>query len=766
MSAYTPVKPDVIDKAVDGQRKVSPSPDALFAELVSNLQKYLPNVNVEILNKAYRFAAEKHGKQQRQSGELYITHPLEVANILTELNLDQASIIAALLHDVVEDTATTIDEVKQEFGPAVADLVDGLTKLSKINFSSKHERLAENFRKMIVAMARDLRVILIKLGDRLHNMRTISCLPQEKARRIAQETMDIYAPLANRLGVYGIKSELEDLCLRQLKHDIYQNIRTKVAAKKAERQAFIEEVKTILETELRKYGFKNVSIQGRPKHFFSIYKKMVERQLEFEDVHDLFAFRILVDSIKDCYEALGVVHAMWKPMPGRFKDYIAMPKANMYQSLHTTVIRPNGEPAEIQIRTHEMNTVCEFGVAAHWAYKERKVSPEGSKDDLQKFSWLRQIVQWQSELKDPNEFMEALKVDLFDEEIFVFTPKGDVISLPRNSTALDFAFGVHTGIGLSTVGAKVNGRIAPLKKPLKSGDIVEILTSPQQRPNKDWLNFVVTTKARSKIRASLRSEERVASRQVGEEILAKEFDQRNLDYDKLLKAGDLEKLHKFGKESNFDDLLIGIGYGKVNASDLIDRAFPESRPKTSLLDSKQQLPRTSTSNITAAGHTGILVSGLDNVLVNFAKCCGPLPGEDVVGFVTRGRGVTIHRASCPRAIDIDPHRQIHVTWASGEIRGTHAIFLRVMTRDKPGVLAEVSSAIAACGANIQKAEVRINAELVGILDFEIGVGTLSQLEAVTRKLESIAAVISVERRSQPTSRAKPKRPVTRRKKKE
>lgn len=761
-----PVKTDTPDKPAEAQKKVPPSPDVLFATLVTSMQKYIPNVNVDVLNKAYKYAADKHGAQQRHSGELYITHPLEVANILTELRLDQSSIVAAILHDVVEDTSTTIEDVKNEFGAAVADLVDGLTKISKINFSSKHERLAENFRKMIVAMARDLRVILIKLGDRLHNMRTITCLPPEKARRIAQETMDIYAPLANRLGVYGIKSELEDLCLRQLKHDIYQTIRSKVAAKKAERQAFIEEVKTILETELKKYGFKNVSIQGRPKHFFSIYKKMVERQLEFEDVHDLFAFRILVDSIKDCYEALGVVHAMWKPMPGRFKDYIAMPKANMYQSLHTTAIRPNGEPAEIQIRTHEMNAVCEFGVAAHWQYKERKPGSEGSKDDLQKFSWLRQIVQWQSELKDPNEFMEALKVDLFDEEIFVFTPKGDVISLPRNSTALDFAFGVHTGIGLSTTGAKVNGRIAPLKKPLKSGDIVEILTSPQQRPNKDWLNFVVTTKARSKIRASLRSEERTASRQVGEEILAKELSERHLDYDKLRKAGDLEKLHKHGKESNFDDLLIGIGYGKVNVADLVDRAFPESKAKISLIDAKPQIQTRGSipTSQGTGGHTGILVSGLENVLVSFAKCCSPLPGEDVVGFVTRGRGVTVHRSSCSRAIDIDPHRQIHVSWANTEVKGSHAIYLRITTRDKPGVLAEVSSAIAACGANIQKAEVRINADLVGILDFELGVNNLTQLENVVHKLESIPAVISVERRGQPTARSKPKskRPVKRR----
>ncbi len=764
LSASLPAKTDSTDKAGDANKKQPPSPDTLFAQLVANLQKYIPNANVDTLGKAYRYAADKHGQQQRQSGELYITHPLEVANILTELHLDTASITAAILHDVVEDTNTSIDEIKNEFGQTVADLVDGLTKISKINFSSKHERLAENFRKMIVAMARDLRVILIKLADRLHNMRTITSLPPEKARRIAQETMDIYAPLANRLGVYGIKSELEDLCLRQLKHDIYQSIRTKVAAKKAQRQAFIDEVKTILETELKKYGFKNAQIQGRPKHFFSIYKKMIERQLEFEDIHDLFAFRILVDSIKDCYEALGVVHAMWKPMPGRFKDYIAMPKANMYQSLHTTVIRPNGEPAEIQIRTHEMNAVCEFGVAAHWAYKERKPS-DASKDDLQKFSWLRQIVQWQSELKDPNEFMEALKVDLFDEEIFVFTPKGDVISLPRNSTALDFAFGVHTGIGLKTIGAKVNGRIAPLKKPLKSGDIVEILTSPQQLPNKDWLNFVVTTKARSKIRASLRSEERSASRQLGEEILSREMSLRQMDFAKAQKAGDLQELHKHGKESNFDDLLIGIGYGKINAADVLDRAFPSSKTKVAPPTSKGREHRPAIVD-GATSQTGILVSGLENVLVSFAKCCSPLPGEDVVGFVTRGRGVTIHRATCSRAIDIDPQRQIHVTWAGGENKGSHAIYLRVTTRDKPGVLAEVTSAIAACGANVQKAEVRISVDLVGILDFELGLNNLTQLEAVVRKLESIAAVISVERRAQPPARSLNKRSVRRRKNKE
>jgi len=721
--------------------KISLTPQQEFDRLEANLAAYMPNQKLDVVKRAYEFASSCHGTQNRQSGEPYITHPLAVANILTELKVDLASVVAAILHDVVEDTSTTVEDVERNFGKVVADLVDGLTKISKIEFRSSQQRMAENFRKMVLAMAKDVRVILVKLADRLHNMRTIEALAPAKRIRIAQETLDIYAPLASRLGIYSFKSELEDLCLKNIKYEAYREISRKVAAKKAEREAYITEVKTVLENEMKKYGFQNAVVYGRPKHFYSIYKKMLERSLLYEDVNDLFAFRIIVDSVKDCYEALGIVHAMWKPMPGRFKDYIAMPKANMYQSLHTTVIRPNGEPIEIQIRTHKMHEICEFGVAAHWAYKEKE-SPEGNNPDMQMFSWLRQMMQWQSELKDPDEFMEAVKVDLFEEEIFVFTPKGDVIQLPLGATALDFAFNVHTNVGLHCVGTKVNGRMVPIKRPLASGDIVEILTSPQQNPSKDWVNFVITSKARNKIRSFLRSEQRDRSKKIGTDLLEGELQSRGMSLDKLIRAGDSEVLARAAKESQLDDVLIAIGYGQVNPKDLLEKIYPT--PK------EPELPSAGTVALPAIGkrnQKGILISGLDNVMVNIARCCNPLPGEDAVGFITRGRGVTVHRASCARALDMDPRRKLDVQWTTDEHQGTYVAWIKVIAQDKPGVLALVTSAISECGANIRKAQIQTTQDAKGLLEFELGINGLSQLQAVIRKVEGIPLVINVERKS-------------------
>lgn len=720
------------------------TPESEYKALLSTLDQMTPGYDNELIRKAYEFASQCHSQQKRVSGEDYVTHPLAVANIAASIKLDIASVIAAILHDTVEDTSCTIEDIEKNFGTEVAHIVQGLTKISKIKFRSSEERLAENFRKMIVAMSKDLRVILIKLCDRLHNMRTIGSMPEDKVRRISEETLDIYAPLANRLGIYGIKSELEDLCLRYLKNEVYKEIKQKVAAKKSERQSYITEVKTILEKELKKYGFENLRVYGRPKHFYSIYKKMTERHLDFEDIHDLFAFRIVVASIKDCYEALGVVHAMWKPMPGRFKDYIAMPKANMYQSLHTTVIRPNGEPAEIQIRTKKMHDICEYGVAAHWSYKETG-NPNVAQTDLEKFSWLRQIMQWQNELKDPNEFLEAVKVDLFDEEIFVFTPKGDVFNLPQSATALDFAFAVHTGIGLKTMGAKVNGRIAPIKKRLESGDIVEILTSPNQKPSKDWLNFVVTSKARNKIRSFLRSEQREKSRALGQDLLNDALEERNLTLEQLDKTHDVEKLTKAGKESSLDEVLIAVGYGKVNAKEIVEKAFPHA-PKSETLE--EQVSKTSfrTDLPSKSRKPGVLVSGYNDVLVNMARCCGPIPGDTIVGFISRGKGVTVHRKSCPRAIDLDPARQVQVAWSIADGLASHRCHISIVTHDKPGVLAEVTNVISGFGINVYKAEAKVSKDLTGILEFELGVKDVSQLDKLISHLENLGAVVSVRRK--------------------
>ena len=740
-----------VEVNIETEKKDIPShkedtdPKVIFQKLIDQVKSYAPNQDLSILEKAYLFAESKHGNQKRQSGEAYISHPLSVALIVAQMQIDLQSITAAILHDVVEDTAATIDEIEKDFSKPVAELVDGLTKISKIEFRSNHERLAENFRKMVMAMAKDLRVILVKLADRLHNMRTIKALPPAKRKRIAQETMDIYAPLANRLGLYSVKSELEDLCLRQLKPEVYEEIKKNIQSKKLERQKQMDLVRNELLSELSKYDFKKVEVRGRAKHFYSIYKKMLERQLSFEDIHDLFAFRIIVDSVKDCYEALGIVHALWKPMPGRFKDYVAMPKANLYQSLHTTVIRPNGEPAEIQIRTAQMHHVCEYGVAAHWNYKERGSTTAGVNTELQKLAWLKQIVEWQNELKDPNEFMEAVKVDLFEEEIFVFTPKGDVLQLPAGATALDFAFGVHTHVGSTTVGAKVNGTMVSIKKVLKSGDIIEILTSAKQRPSKDWLLFITTSKAKNRIRSFLRAEQREKSRKLGKDILQHELTQKNLDFEKLTKSNGVDEILKHSREANLEDVLCAIGYGKIDARELIEKAFPtaEKAPKKI---SESVIPDERTGKNISKGK-GILVSGLDNILVSFARCCSPLPGEDITGFVTRGKGVTIHRRNCDRAFDMDPKRQVDVDWGnSADLTGEFLTHLSVVVYDRPGVFADVTVAISQTGANILKAQVHVGKDFKGYLDFEIIVKNHSQLQIILSKIETVESVIQVQRK--------------------
>ncbi|MCB9228134.1 MAG: bifunctional (p)ppGpp synthetase/guanosine-3',5'-bis(diphosphate) 3'-pyrophosphohydrolase [Deltaproteobacteria bacterium] len=725
----------------------SPDPEEEYALLMKKLHAYIHDQEaLAQVRSAYEFAKTRHSDQKRCSGEPYITHPLAVASILADLNVDLASVISAILHDVVEDTETSVEEIEKIFGPAVANLVDGLTKIRKIKFRSSQERMAENFRKMILAMAKDLRVILVKLADRLHNMRTLSCLPPDKRLRIAQETLDIYAPLASRLGIYGIKSELEDLCLKETKNEIYKEISRKVSAKKKQREAYIEEVIKILEAELKKYGFKHVRVYGRPKHFYSIYKKMVHRQTNFEDIHDLFAFRIIVDSVKDCYEALGVIHAMWKPMPGRFKDYIAMPKANLYQSLHTTVIRPNGTPAEIQIRTKDMHNICEYGVAAHWSYKETPTA-QTKETDLKTFSWLRQMMELHHEVKDPNEFLDAVKVDLFEEEIFVFTPRGDVIQLASASTPLDFAFTVHTDIGLRTIGAKVNGKITPLRSKIRSGDIVEILTSPNQKPSKDWLNFVTTSKARNKIRSFLRSEQRERSSKLGRELLSQELSKRSIDLDKL-DQNKSELLAKTAKESGIDELLIAIGYGKINASELTEKVFPKEKKADSrkAADSPRKSPTEHNSPLPP--NSGVLVSGMDNILVTYGRCCSPLPGDAIVGYITRGRGVSVHRSNCDRALDLDPARRIEVSWVQSDKTSVmHTAYLKIVTQDRQGILADVTVAISSCGVNIQRAEARISPDhMVGVLNFEISLKSLEQLNKMIHKVEAVPNVVLVQRR--------------------
>ena len=708
---------------------------------------------LEKIQKAYLYAKQKHSHQTRRSGEPYILHPVAVAEILTSFRVDTSSIISAILHDVVEDTDTPLKEIENEFGSVISSLVDGLTKIGKIKFSSQEERMAENFRKMIIAMAKDFRVILIKLADRLHNMRTLRHLPVLKRNRISRETLEIYAPLANRLGIYGIKSELEDLCLKQLEYDTYKEIATNLAAKKNEREEYIVDIKDILETELNKYGFSHAKIYGRPKHIFSIYRKMMGRQLAFKDIHDLFGFRIVLNSIKECYEVLGIVHSMWKPMPGRFKDYIAMPKENLYQSLHTTVIRQNGMPSEIQIRTFDMNNVCEYGIAAHWSYKEKNKKFNAS--ELEKFSWLRQMMEMQKDLKDPNEFLDSLKVDLFEDEIFIFTPKGDVKQLAAKSTALDFAFAVHTDVGSSTVGVKVNGRMVPLRWKVSSGDIVEVLTSNSQKPSKDWLNFVITSKARNKIRSYLRNEQRTTSRKIGKDLLAYELNKRGMSLEKMLLNKKIEHLVTASKENTYDTLLLAIGYGKVNTRELIEKTFFPKEKEENLSQTIVHEETEAEKKESYKKSSGVLVSGLDNILVSFSKCCGPIPGEDIIGFITRGRGVSIHNKACSRAFDLDPLRKIDVSWGGGtESQGTHTVYLQVVTQERKGILADVTVAISNCGANIKKAQVKLEPDLTGVLDFEITLSNLDQFNKVVKVVKNVPNVLYIERKTRIKKRLK------------
>ena len=726
------------------------TPEQHFQQLCARLgaDKFSP-AHQQLLTKSFEYAARMHGSQSRRSGELYIHHPLEVCAILSQFSSDPHALVAAILHDTVEDTAANLDEITALFGKEIAELVAGLTKVAQIKFQSKHEKQAENFRRMVLAMAKDLRVVIIKLCDRLHNMRTIGVLSDDKAKSIAKETLDIYAPLANRLGVYSLKNELEDLCLKILKPTIYDEISHKVSRKKQARKAEIYQAQQILQAELALYNLAGVEVSGRPKHFYSIYKKMVARKLVFEEIYDLMAFRILVDSVKDCYEVLGIVHALWKPKPGRFKDYIAMPKANHYQSLHTTVMGPKGSLAEIQIRTHKMHQVCEYGVTAHWLYKELK---EGKKhQDPHTYSWLRQILEWQKDVTDSAEYIKALKVDLFEHEIFVFSPMGDVFRLPEDATALDFAFSIHSGLGLRTRAAKVNQRMVSLRHKLKSGDMVEIITAANQKPGKNWLQIVTTAKAKSKIRSYLRSEARGSAKQLGQQLLTQALERYNISYEKFIKDSKwLDEAFVVSRSARcLDDLLVVIGFGKVTGEFILSRIF-KAQPTT---ESSCVQPADYYSGRAGARKlklpvrkSHITVSGLDHVLVSIAQCCHPVPGEDILGYVTRGRGVTVHRWNCDKALNLDPARRIDVCWSdAAATECAHVVHLRIETKDKRGLASEITSCISATGANILKADIRVNQDMIGVFQFKIGVKSSDVLEGLIAKIEGLPEVVSVQR---------------------
>ncbi len=742
--------------------------ESAFQKLASITSSYLDTSSVERLRKAYLFAHSLHAGQLRKSGEPYIVHPIAVAEILSEYRLDETSLVAALLHDVVEDTHVSVQEVEKQFGPNVASIVDGLTKLAKVEFRSSQEKLAENFRKMIVAMSRDIRVIVVKLADRLHNMRTLKALPLEKRQRIAEETSEIYTQLAGRLGIYKIKAELEDLCLKELKPSVYSNLVARVAQKRGEREKVINAAKEHLEKSLEEHNIK-AKVEGRAKHFHSIYKKMSEKQMEFEDIYDLFALRVLVGSVSECYETLGIVHSMYRPVPGRFKDYIAMPKANLYQSLHTTVVAARGELLEVQIRTSEMHHIAENGIAAHWAYKEKRGREQNrsgdeplNQEDLEKFNWLKQIVRHQKELQDPNEFLEAVKVDLFDDEVYVFSPKGDVFELRRSSTCLDFAFGVHSDLGLRTTGAKINGRMSPLRTTLHSGDVVEILSGNKIRATKDWLSYVTTSKARNKIRAYLRSEEREESKRAGLEMLETALERHNLSYERALKTGVFNDLNRVLPVGSLDDFILQIGYGKIDAGQALTKIVAQLpitiAPETSsaqesmlaglaaqeAFERESQPSRRMKSRSGKKAEDAVIVQGMEDIVVRLAKCCEPLPGQPITGFVSRGRGVTIHSASCPWALSNDPARQVECRW-NQQGSAEHNARLKITTHDKQGMLANITKLISSTQINITGADVQTTPEKRGIITLRVHVNGISQLRDIHERLEALDGVIHVER---------------------
>jgi GTP pyrophosphokinase len=709
-----------------------------FNDILERVVSYNPNADVDLLRKAYVFSAKIHLGQVRLSGEPYLIHPIKVAGILTQLRLDVASVATSLLHDTVEDTLATLEEIRENFGDEIAQMVDGLTKISRMPIRSSEENQAENFRKMILAMVKDIRVILIKLADRLHNMRTLKYHSPEKQVEIAQETLDIYAPLAHRLGIDWIRLELEDLAFRHLRPDLYEEIQKKIARREKERSSYIDEVKRTL---MKKFYENHIQgeVSGRIKQIYSIYRKMRDQNLDLDEVYDITAFRVVVTTIKECYDVLGVIHSVWKPIPGKFKDYIGLPKENMYQSLHTTVIGPHGQRIEIQIRTLDMHKVAEEGIAAHWKYKEGKLEEADDK----RFTWLRQLLEWQRDLKDDVEFIESVKVDLFPNEVYVFTPKGTVKQFPFGATPVDFAYSIHSDVGNHCVGARINGKIVPLRYELRSGDTVEIITSPKQKPSKDWLKNVKTSRAKTKIRQWFAAEEREKSIVLGKEILEKDLRKYGLQMAKLVKSGDLAKAAGEFSFHAVDDLIAAIGYGRITANQIIGKIVPQDT-----LEQKEELKegvlKSLIQKVTRRPKDALLIKGIDNVLVRYAGCCNPLPGDRVVGYITRGRGVTIHTADCQNAIDEDPNRKVDVEWDSTK-EYNYPVRIRVDCQDKKGLLAEISNSISSQEANITNARVDTTGEKRAVCTFEMEIQNLNHLKKVIKALEKVKGVNRVER---------------------
>jgi len=710
-------------------------------EIIEKVNSYIKTGDEFIIRKAYVFAAKAHRNQQRLSGEPYLSHPLEVASILADLKLDIPTIATGILHDTIENTDTTLNQLTEHFGPEISSLVNGVTKIGRIEFTSSEERQSENFRKMILAMAKDIRVILIKLADRVHNMRTLQYLAPEKQKIIAKETADIYAPLANRLGIGWMKWELEDQALRFLNSEVYYDLARKITKKRKEREKYIEEVRDVILSNLKEANLE-IEVEGRPKHFNSIYLKMIKQNISFDEVYDLLGFRIITKSVNDCYATLGVIHSIWTPVPGRFKDYIAMPKANMYQSLHTTVIGPYGQRIEIQIRTREMHKIAEEGIAAHWIYKEKE-----EVDDIQseKFNWLRQLLDWQSDMKDPREFMEGVRVDLFPHEVYVFTPKGDVKNLPKGATPVDFAYSVHTDIGHRCAGAKVNGKMVPLREVLKSGDTVEVITSQIKHPSKDWLKFVVTPRARSKIKQFLKDEETDTSIKLGMEICEREFKKYHMNPTKLFRSQEFVKASESLGFPKTEQLFTAIGYGKLAPIQLVNKFLSKEVLQQQEAKKESRL-RSTLKRIVGRKEEGIKIKEIDNILIRFAKCCNPVPGDEIRGFITRGRGITVHTRGCPfmNKTEVDPERRIDVEWDLAK-ETKRPVKISVTSIDKKGILSKVTSIIASNNINIVSAHINTNEDKKATMNFVLEVGNVKQLNKTIEDIKELKEITSVER---------------------
>ena len=723
-------------------------------EFFEMIKKYLNDNQVAFVHKAYDVAAKAHANQRRKSGEPYIIHPLGVATILAELQMDETTLAAAFLHDVVEDTETTLDQLKEMFGVKVADLVDGVTKLGKIEYISKEDQQIENYRKMFLAMAKDIRVIMIKLADRLHNMRTMKYMPVHKQQSISRETMEVYAPLAHRLGIYTIKWELEDLAFRYMEPEIYYDLVEQVKVKRREREAMIHEAMAEIKEHLDEQHIK-CEIQGRPKNFYSIYKKMQRDHKELSEIYDLLAIRVLVDTVADCYGTLGVVHSLWRPIPGRVKDYIAVPKSNMYQSLHTTVLDHNGQPLEIQIRTFEMHRISEFGIAAHWRYKEsggKSNMPSGGDKDFEaKLSWLRQLLEWHKDMSDSRDFVNTVKMDVFADEVFVFTPRGDVIDLPVGSVPIDFAYRIHTDVGNRCVGAKVNGRIVPLDYKLSNGDIVEVITSKQATgPSRDWMNIVGSSDTRNKIRSWFKKERREENIAKGREMLEKETKRLGYDIKVLLKADKLKTVAASFRLDGEEALYASVGYGGVTLNGVMSKLvelYKKEQKLTVTKDLSQLLAELKPRRSKAKASHGILVKGEEGIMVKLARCCNPIPGDPVIGYITRGSGISVHRTDCPNVLSNNPDEQRRLIEVSWDIT-TDAVYkvnIVINASDRPGMMADIMQVTSEAKLNINALNCRTDKHKNAYITMGLDISNLEQLDNIMNKIKRMKGVYSVER---------------------